>query len=110
MIVRTRPELAAPIPTAETLVWGIGRLVRRIVDSTAVSTIAVFGGDTAFAVIEALGIRSLEPVRKICQGTVVSRAFPGSHAAAGLHLVTKAGGFGPVDVVERIVGALEQGG
>jgi uncharacterized protein YgbK (DUF1537 family) len=74
-----------------------------------VRTIAVFGGDTAFGVVTALDIRSLEPVREICQGTVASRVLPGSRAAAELHLVTKAGGFGPIDVVDRIVSALEQG-
>ena len=88
----------------------MGRLARAIVDLAAVPTIAIFGGDTAFAVLEALGLRSLEPVREICQGTVTSRALPGTRAAAELHLVTKAGGFGPIDVVERIEGALEQGG
>jgi uncharacterized protein YgbK (DUF1537 family) len=110
MIVRSRPCLAPRKPEAETLLRNLGRLARGIVDLATVSTIAVFGGDTAFAVVEALGIRSLEPVREICQGTVASRALSESHAAAGLHLVTKAGGFGPVDVVERIMGALEKGG
>jgi D-threonate/D-erythronate kinase len=110
MIVRTRPYLSSRQPEAEAMLRNMGTLVGDIVDSAIVSTIAVFGGDTAFAVVEALGIRGLEPVREICQGTVASRALPGSHAAAVLHLVTKAGGFGPVDVVERIVDALEQGG
>ncbi len=109
MIVRSRPCLVSRRPEAEAMLRNMGRLARDIVGLATVPTIAVFGGDTAFAVVEALGIRSLEPVREICQGTVVSRAFPGGHAAAELHLVTKAGGFGPVDVVERIVGALEQG-
>jgi uncharacterized protein YgbK (DUF1537 family) len=86
-----------------------GKLVRSIVDSAAVRTIAVFGGDTAFAVVASLGIRKLEPVEEICQGTVVSHARRGRRGVAELHLVTKAGGFGPVDVVDRIVGALEQG-
>ncbi len=84
--------------------------MRGIVDSLPCRRSRSSAGDTAFAVVEALGIRSLEPVREICQGIVASRALSGSHAAAGLHLVTKAGGFGPVDVVDRIVGALEQGG
>ena len=67
----------------------------------------LFGGDTAFAVVEALGIRGLNPVGEICQGVVVSRA-KGSRDRGVRNLVTKAGGFGPVDVVDRIVGALEQ--
>ena len=108
-VIRCRSGFSAPSPGAEAMLRNMGRLVRDIVDSAAVLTIAVFGGDTAFALVEALGISSLEPVREICQGTAVSRALFGSHTAAELHLVTKAGGFGPVDVVDRIVGALEQG-
>jgi uncharacterized protein YgbK (DUF1537 family) len=108
-VVRCRPGLPAPPSKAEAMLRNIGKLVRDVVELAAVPTIAVFGGDTAFAVVEALGISSLEPMREICRGTVASRVRSGSHAAAELHLVTKAGGFGPVDVIDRIVGALEQG-
>jgi D-threonate/D-erythronate kinase len=110
MIVRSRPCLAARQPESEAMLRNMGALVGDIVDRAAVPTIAVFGGDTAFAVVEALGIRSLEPVRELCQGTVASRAVPGGCAPAELHLVTKAGGFGPVDAVERVMRVLEQGG
>jgi uncharacterized protein YgbK (DUF1537 family) len=103
MIVRSRPGRAASPPPHAAFLRGVGRLVREVVDATAVPTIALFGGDTAFAVIEALDIRDLEPSWEICQGVVVCRARHGE-----LHLVTKAGGFGPVDVVERIRGALER--
>ncbi len=109
MIVRSRPCLAARQPESEAMLRNMGALVGDIVDLAAVPTIAIFGGDTAFAVIEALGIRSLEPAGEICQGIVASRARSGRRAA-GLHLVTKAGGFGPADAVERIMGALEKGG
>jgi uncharacterized protein YgbK (DUF1537 family) len=109
MIVRTRSGLAAPPFDAGRLVRGVGNLVRRVVDSTAVPTIALFGGDTAAAVVGALGIRGLEPVEEICQGVVVCRA--GGPRDRGVRsLVTKAGGFGPIDVIERIAGAPEPQG
>ena len=67
-------------------------------------TIAAFGGDTAFAVIEHLDVRGIEPLREICQGTVACRlaGAPGS----GRGLITKAGGFGPLDVIQRMREAL----
>jgi uncharacterized protein YgbK (DUF1537 family) len=108
-IIRCRPGVPAAWPSADAIARNTGRLVRAIVDSAGVRTIAVFGGDTACAVVTALGIRSLMPVREICQGTVISRALRVRRSAAELHLVTKAGGFGPVDVVDRIVGSVQWG-
>jgi uncharacterized protein YgbK (DUF1537 family) len=86
-------------------------LVRGIFGNDPVGTLAIFGGDTAFGVIEALGIRGLWPLEEICQGVVVSRLErpPAAAFAAGMHLVTKAGGFGPIDVIHRIREALDKG-
>jgi D-threonate/D-erythronate kinase len=63
------------------------------------STLVLFGGDTAFGVTEALGVRAFQPVCEISQGVVVSRA---EHGGRELHLVTKAGGFGAPDLLSRI--------
>jgi hypothetical protein len=43
---------------------------------------------------------------------VVSRLedAPSAVAAAGMHLVTKAGGFGPMDVIQRIRSAVQRAG
>ncbi len=77
----------------------IGGLTRETMSMVRPSTLVVFGGDTAFGVVEALRVRSFQPVREISQGVVVSRA---EHAGKGLGLITKAGGFGPPDVLLRI--------
>jgi hypothetical protein len=53
----------------------------------------------AAAVAEALGIDGVQPVREISQGVVVSRTRVGER---NLCLVTKAGGFGPIEVLVRI--------
>jgi uncharacterized protein YgbK (DUF1537 family) len=85
----------------------MGTLVKEVVDASGVPTIALFGGDTAFAVVEALGIDALEPLGEICQGVVASSAHRADGTSEGArYLVTKAGGFGPVDVIDRIRGAL----
>jgi len=113
-IVRSPASRAAPSGASGRLLREMGRFVRMVVAAADVSTIALFGGDTAFAVVEALGIRALEPLAEIGQGVVACRVAGARRAAVRrdapgrgvLHLVTKAGGFGPVDVIERIRGAL----
>jgi uncharacterized protein YgbK (DUF1537 family) len=58
--------------------------------------VIVFGGDTAEAVLRAAGIGALLPLGEVMPGVAAARA--GSRV-----FVTKAGGFGPEDVVEQIV-------
>ncbi len=89
-----------------------GELVRRVSAQAAIGTLAVFGGDTAFGVIRALGANGMRPLGEVCQGVVVSR-FEGEAEGGppnGMRLVTKAGGFGPVDVIQRIREAFDKGG
>jgi uncharacterized protein YgbK (DUF1537 family) len=76
-----------------------GVLARKIYSMVRPSTLVLFGGDTAYGVASALGIQGMRPVREISQGVVVSRARRAGH---GLCLITKAGGFGPPDVLLRI--------
>ena len=77
----------------------IGGVVLEVLSRVRPSTLVVFGGDTAFGVVEALGIASFQPVREISQGVVVSRA---QQDGRDLHLVTKAGGFGAPDILMRV--------
>ena len=61
----------------------------------AFDTLVVFGGDTAFAILEAIGWTELTPLCEIAPGVPVSRM-------GDLQLITKAGGFGPVDVLAQV--------
>jgi uncharacterized protein YgbK (DUF1537 family) len=111
MVVHAGASRAAWPSMAEALLRDMGSLVRAVVDTTEVPTIALFGGDTAFAVVEALGIHGLEPLEEICQGVVVCRTYRADRTPGGVqHLVTKAGGFGPVDVIDRIRSTLAREG
>lgn len=85
-------------------------LVRRIIEKVPVGTLAVFGGDTAIGVIDELAVRGVWPLDEICQGVVVSRleGTPSTPAETDMHLVTKAGGFGPINVIQRIREALDR--
>lgn len=73
----------------------------RVVRENGVEGLVIFGGDTARAVLEALGVESVEPWGEVMPGITVSRA-------AGLVLVTKAGGFGPPDIVPRLREEIER--
>jgi uncharacterized protein YgbK (DUF1537 family) len=77
----------------------VGGVVREVMSLARPSTLVLFGGDTAFGVVDALGIGGFQPVREISQGVVVSSARQGGR---DLFLVTKAGGFGEADVLVRI--------
>ncbi len=57
--------------------------------------IAVFGGDTALAIVRAFGLTRLDPIGEILPGVAVS-------AIGALTLITKAGGFGPPDLLPRL--------
>jgi len=71
----------------------------------------VIGGDTAFAVITALGSPVLWPIREIVAGIPISRIESGNFPRTrDLFLITKAGGFGEPDVIRRVHRELVHGG
>jgi uncharacterized protein YgbK (DUF1537 family) len=78
--------------------WSPARLAEeagREIEKRKPEALVIFGGETALAVVEALGRPRLEPVGEILPGMPLTRC-------GELWLVTKAGGFGPVDVLERV--------
>jgi D-threonate/D-erythronate kinase len=76
---------------------GVGQKVRALAD--AFDALVIFGGDTAFEILQALECTVLRPIGEIVPGVPVSRArFSGRE----LIIMTKAGGFGPVDILEWI--------
>lgn len=92
--------LGAPLEVAARL----GAETRRIVERDAVEGLVVFGGDTARAVAEALEERIVEPCGELLPGIPIARLL-----RRGLALASKAGGFGPPDVIARIRSAWERG-
>ena len=61
--------------------------------------LAVFGGDTALAVLGALGCEEVRPYGEIVPGAPVSRIRVEGRE---ITLITKAGGFGAVDILATI--------
>ena len=58
-------------------------------DLAGFEALMIFGGDTAFAILRELGCALIEPLGEVVTGVPISHV-PGT----GLHLITKAGGFG----------------
>lgn len=58
--------------------------------------IIIFGGDTAFATLKAMHCETLEPLGEILPGVPLCRL-----PTHNLHLITKAGGFGPLDILSQ---------
>jgi uncharacterized protein YgbK (DUF1537 family) len=81
------------------VVQALGDLVGRILRFHGGLTPVVFGGDTAFAVMETLGLPKVLPIEQIAHGVVVSKMI---NASIDLPLITKAGGFGPPTLVQEI--------
>jgi uncharacterized protein YgbK (DUF1537 family) len=61
--------------------------------------LVVFGGDTAAGIMNLMDMKTLEPCREIQPGIALSKLGTGSHTD---WLVTKAGGFGEMDILEII--------
>ncbi len=91
--------------TGQRIVRNLGRAAKKLVDSGFDGTLCLFGGDCVSAALSQMGCRGLLPVREIETGVVVSRAFlPDGE----LTLVTKSGGFGSPDVLEKLIKTAEE--
>ena len=79
----------------------MGEIVRDVMTRVSLDALAVFGGDTAYGILQAIGNPPLRPLGEIVPGVPLSRV-----AGRDLSLITKAGGFGPVDVLPAVRRAL----
>jgi uncharacterized protein YgbK (DUF1537 family) len=74
-------------------------LISEILAQTRFGLLTVFGGDTLAAIVRAMGWRGLLPRGEILPGVILSEAAGGRKK---MWLITKAGGFGPEDVLRQI--------
>jgi uncharacterized protein YgbK (DUF1537 family) len=86
--------------------------VKSILSREEFEAIVVFGGDTAYAILDAFGITGLYPTGEVQEGVPIS-TMPRKPAVlkgnAPFCLISKAGGFGPVDVLCQIKAKLTRG-
>lgn len=82
--------------------------VRRILEQSLIEMLIIFGGDTAYAIMEAIGSPTLYPLGELVEGIPISRIEAKGldpligHRDCDLYLATKAGGFGPPGVLASI--------
>jgi D-threonate/D-erythronate kinase len=69
-----------------------GEKVRQILQESQIEALVIFGGDTAFGIHRALGSHDFRPCGEVAPGVPISRC-------GDLFWITKAGGFGPPDVL-----------
>jgi len=75
------------------------KLVGEVLAQTRFELLTVFGGDTLAAIIRFMGWRDLLPQREILPGVILVETVG---EGKKMWLITKAGGFGPEDVLRQI--------
>jgi D-threonate/D-erythronate kinase len=86
--------------------------VKSILSREEFEAIVAFGGDTAYAILDAFGITDVLPIGEVQEGVPIS-TMPRTPAwlkgNGPFCLISKAGGFGPVDVLCQIKAKLTRG-
>jgi uncharacterized protein YgbK (DUF1537 family) len=86
----------------------LGQNIRTMIMRACFDGMVVFGGDTAFEILDALGVFSMRSIGEALPGVPVTKidaaAMPSDHGPRDhdFYLVTKAGGFGSADLLTRI--------
>ncbi len=83
----------------------LGLVASRAVKLAGADALVVFGGDTVFAILNALRVKAIEPCGEVLPGVPVSGILLRGRK---VQLVTKAGGFGEPDILEVIRRHLEK--
>ena len=84
---------------------GLGRMARAIADRVHLGGLTLTGGDTAMAVLQSLGCRTLWLRGEMEPGIPWGRVLTGTQP--GLAVVTKAGGFGSDQSLSSVIGHLK---
>lgn len=85
----------------------LGRIIREIIQcSTEHRTVVVFGGDTALGIVRAIQANSIVPLAELFPGVVLSTVV---HEQGTIQLITKAGGFGSIDLILKLKEYLTKG-
>ena len=99
-----RAEDGDPTESARSVARGLGTVVARLVEKGDVAGLVLVGGDGAEATLQLLGAEALEMRGQPSEGVPLTRVVGGS--AAGLAVVTKAGGFGTTATITEVVSAM----
>ncbi|MGL4653849.1 four-carbon acid sugar kinase family protein [Cetobacterium sp.] len=76
-----------------------GELIADLLLEYDLKNIIVFGGDTLAGILKKISCDSIIPLKEIIPGVVFTKALVGDKS---INIITKAGGFGDEDVIEKI--------
>lgn len=82
----------------------LGSISKNIIDQSGISTLMIFGGDTVSGILNSFGIICVEPLKEIIPGVSLSKTV---NQRYHLQLITKAGGFGGDDLIEKVMKFME---
>lgn len=101
-VVRTQCAGAVASQAAQAVSKNLGALCRVLLQTGAVGTLVIFGGDTLLGVMEALSCHRLRPVCEVAPGVVASNLDSGFDGC----VITKAGAFGTASLPGEILSFL----
>jgi uncharacterized protein YgbK (DUF1537 family) len=84
----------------------LGEVAERLADAGLVTALVLTGGDTARAVLAALGARGIALRAELLPGVPLGRIIGGE--LDGVAVVTKAGGFGRPDTLVEVQRYLQE--
>jgi uncharacterized protein YgbK (DUF1537 family) len=76
-----------------------GQRIREALKDTKLAAVLICGGDTAYGMLKAVGFPPIRPMGEVVTGVALSGIAIGGR---DLYLITKAGGFGEVDILTQI--------
>jgi len=99
------------LPVPSMITESLGRITASVLERSHFDAqdvaLVLFGGDTALSVLDHLKTDGIEIEGEIMKGIMIGRLIGGMWD--GLRMVTKAGGFGKVKALEKILGILGGG-
>ncbi|MDX9873200.1 MAG: four-carbon acid sugar kinase family protein [Clostridia bacterium] len=97
--VNNKEEVDRTLPARE-IAGSLGKIAGQLLEKGPCRNLVIFGGDTAIGAMEALMCDALTPSKEILPGVAVATAACKYKETV---LVTKAGGFGPENVLQLIL-------
>ncbi|SFE20828.1 Uncharacterized conserved protein YgbK, DUF1537 family [Paenibacillus algorifonticola] len=93
-----------PIQISDAISAALGSITVKLFGGLAIHKLFLTGGDTAYQVLEQLGITAFELMEELEPGVLL-----GKYEARSLYIVTKAGNFGSDQTMERVIKKLHGG-
>lgn len=101
--VRDRMAVGDAATAAQTVSHGLGSATRALLELGVIGGLILVGGDGAHAVLMELGVIAVQILGSVHEGSTIGEILGGP--AAGITVMTKAGGFGDTDSLTRLVSA-----